>query len=422
MHQNKLIVLLAFLACFFGLNVLYSSNNTSVYAQTRSSKLSKPKNEEQAKKDNKKSNKNSDDETVYDEDELEANQLMWLVHYLGPHYKYHKHFSLWLTILNVIIALGLGVVGFWLGKTRIRGSYNKRIILGVLIGFIWFGVGLYSYFCILGLGLFILAGRGNDVGLPYTDDNGIVHEVDPFPGDMYSKDSSLYDSTHAGFRDEDETIFDKIARQQYQERHPNSDPTSVDAVFGDGTENTILASGLDFARFEKILNRQNIVLKIVNNSNDYIDYIETYANLEYLYSGLTRNYINGDHNLKSLRDYVAPSDFLAAIKDKIQFNAKCDTIDDIIVDKAYILGAGTYHGYTILKIESYGFNNNYQIDSEKPNYQRIGWTDIVVFTRRGKIANIVYGDRSDVSDQNLNSLDLIKTDYTEQDMQDLANI
>ena len=422
MHQNKLIVLLAFFACFLGLNVLYSSNNTSVYAQTRSSKLSKPKNEEQAKKDNKKSNKNSDDETVYDEDELEANQGMWFVHYLGPHYKYHKHFSLWLTILNVIIALGLGALGFWLGKTRIRGSYNKRMILGVLIGLIWFGAGLYSYFCVLGLGMFILAGRGNDVGLPYTDDNGIVHEVDPFPGDMYSKDSSLYDSTHAGFRDEDETIFDKIARQQYQERHPNSDPTSVDAVFGDGTENTILASGLDFARFEKILNRQNIVLKIVNNSNDYIDYIETYANLEYLYSGLTRNYINGDHNLKSLRDYVAPSDFLAAIKDKIQFNAKCDTIDDIIVDKAYILGAGTYHGYTILKIESYGFNNNYQIDSEKPNYQRIGWTDIVVFTRRGKIANIVYGDRSDASDQNLNSLDLIKTDYTEQDMQDLANI
>lgn len=28
----------------------------------------------------------------------------------------------------------------------------------------------------------------------------------------------------------------------------------------------------------------------------------------------------------------------------------------------------------------------------------------------------------DVSDQDLNSLDLIKTDYTKQDMQDLANI
>ena len=400
MHQNKLIVLLALFACFFGLNVLCSSNNVPVYAQTRSSKLSKQKKEEQAKKDNKKSNKNSDDETVYDEDELEANQSMWLVHYLGPHYTYHKHFNIWLIILNVIIALGLGV----------------------LIGFIWFGVGLYSYFCILGLGLFILAGFSNEVGLPYTDDDGIVHEVDPFPGDMYSKDPSLYDSTHAGFRDEDETIFDKIARQQYQERHPDSDPTSVDAVFGDGTENTILAPGLDFARFEKILNRQSIVLKIVNNSNEYADYIETYANLEYLYSGLTRNYINGNHNLTSLRDYVAPSDFLSAIKDKIQFNAKCDTVDDIIVNNAYILGAGTYHGYTILKIASYGFNNNYQIDSEEPNYQQISWTDIVVFTRRGKIANIVYGNRSDASDQNLNSLDLIKTDYTEQDMQDLANI
>ena len=62
------------------------------------------------------------------------------------------------------------------------------------------------------------------------------------------------------------------------------------------------------------------------------------------------------------------------------------------------------------------------ITNEEPNYQRIGWTDIVVFTRRGKIANIVYGDRSDASDQDLNSLDLIKTDYTKQDMQDLANI
>lgn len=419
MHQSRLIVLFALFACLFGLNILYNQNSAPVYAQTRSSKLSKPKKEEQAEK----SNKNLDDETVYDdENELEANQWMWLVHYLGPHYKYHKHFNIWLTILNVIIAMGLGALGFWLGKTRIRGSYNKRIILGVLIGLIWFGVGLYSYFCVLGLGMFILAGRGNDVGLPYTDDNDIVHEVDPFPGDMYSKDPSLYNSTHAGFRDEDETIFDKIARQQYQEHHPDSDPTSVDAVFGDGTENTILASGLDFARFEKILNRQNIVLKIVNNSNDYADYIETYANLEYLYSGLIRNYINGDHNLKSLRDYVAPSDFLAAIKDKIQFNAKCNTIDDIIVNNAYILGAGTHHGYTILKIESYGFNNNYQIDSEEPNYQQIGWTDIVVFTRRGKIANIVYGDRSDASDQDLNNLDLIKTDYTEQDMQDLANI
>lgn len=112
MHQNKLIVLLALFACFFGLNVLCSSNNVPVYAQTRSSKLSKQKKEEQAKKDNKKSNKNSDDETVYDEDELEANQSMWLVHYLGPHYTYHKHFNIWLIILNVIIALGLGVLGF----------------------------------------------------------------------------------------------------------------------------------------------------------------------------------------------------------------------------------------------------------------------------------------------------------------------
>lgn len=34
----------------------------------------------------------------------------------------------------------------------------------------------------------------------------------------------------------------------------------------------------------------------------------------------------------------------------------------------------------------------------------------------------MYGDRSDVPDQDLNSLDLIKTDYTKQDMQDLANI
>lgn len=124
MHQNKLIVLLAFFACFFGLNILYNQSSEPVYAQTKSSKLSKPKKEEQAEK----SNKNSDDDTVYDEDELEANQSMWLVHYLGPHYTYHKHFSLWLTILNVIIALGLGVLGFWLGKTRIRGNYNKRII------------------------------------------------------------------------------------------------------------------------------------------------------------------------------------------------------------------------------------------------------------------------------------------------------
>lgn len=78
MHQNKLIVLLAFFACFacfFGLNVLYSSNNTPVYAQTRSNKLSKPKKEDQAEK----SNKNSDDDTVYDEDELEANQSMWVI-------------------------------------------------------------------------------------------------------------------------------------------------------------------------------------------------------------------------------------------------------------------------------------------------------------------------------------------------------
>lgn len=45
-----------------------------VYAQTRSSKLLKWKKEDQAETDNKKSNKNSDDDTVYDEDELEANQ------------------------------------------------------------------------------------------------------------------------------------------------------------------------------------------------------------------------------------------------------------------------------------------------------------------------------------------------------------
>lgn len=152
---------------------------------------------------------------------------------------------------------------------------------------------------------------------------------------------------------------------------------------------------------------------------DYPEYIKTYADAEYLYGSLIRQYITGNHDLSDLRKYLAGK-FLVAMQNEIKLKASQQTIDDVIVSRAKILQIAKYKNYTIVKLEAYGIDNETQANANFDlSFKQEHWIDIVVFDQNDKIVNIVYGEHFHLNGQDFNhQKGLVDTGYTEQDLRD----
>lgn len=153
--------------------------------------------------------------------------------------------------------------------------------------------------------------------------------------------------------------------------------------------------------------------------NDHSEYIKTYADAEYLYGTLIRQYITGNHDLSDLRQYLAGK-FLVAMQNEIKLKASQQTIDDVIVSRARIVQIAKYKNYTIVKLEAYGIDNETQANANfDSSFKQEHWIDIVVFDQNDKIVNIVYGEHFHLNGVDFNhQKGLVDTGYTEQDLRD----
>ena len=169
--------------------------------------------------------------------------------------------------------------------------------------------------------------------------------------------------------------------------------------------------------FKGIMSSKHINWGVV--MHDYSEYIKTYADAEYLYGTLIRQYITGNHDLSDLRQYLAGK-FLVAMQNEIKLKASQQTIDDVIVSKAKILQIAKYKNYTIVKLEAYGIDNEAQANANfDSSFKQEHWIDIVVFDQNNKIVNIVYGEHFHLNGQDFNhQKGLVDTGYTEQDLRD----
>lgn len=167
--------------------------------------------------------------------------------------------------------------------------------------------------------------------------------------------------------------------------------------------------------FKGIMSSKHINWGVV--MHDYPEYIQTYADAEYLYGTLIRQYITGNHDLSDLRQYLVGK-FLVAMQNEIKLKASQQTIDDVVVSKAKILQIAKYKNYTIAKLEAYGIDNEAQANANfDSSFKQEHWIDIVVFDQNNKIVNIVYGEHFHLNGQDFNhQKGLVDTGYTEQDL------
>ena len=142
-----------------------------------------------------------------------------------------------------------------------------------------------------------------------------------------------------------------------------------------------------------------------------------YAKAQYLYGNLIRQYVAGNHDLSSLKEYLAEPFYHNMIKE-IKLKASQQTIDDVIVNKTVINRWTKYDDLTLIQITAYGNDSENQANSNfDSSFSRKTWTDYVVFDQDLKIVNLIYGEHFHLNGQDFNNdPGLSKGKYKEHDL------
>ena len=188
-------------------------------------------------------------------------------------------------------------------------------------------------------------------------------------------------------------------------------------------DSALLAQNMTIARFEHLLGRLHLYMALTDPEKDYSSYIGAYADAEYLYGQLIRQYITGNHDTSSLRRYLG-SKFYNNMVREIRLKARHQTADDVIVSHAAVREICYYENYIILKIEAYGIDNEYQINAGfKSSFKQEHWADYVIFDDSFKIVNIVYGEHFHLNGIDFNHQEglIVTTGYTEEDLRKEEN-
>lgn len=144
---------------------------------------------------------------------------------------------------------------------------------------------------------------------------------------------------------------------------------------------------------------------------------DNYAKAQYLYGNLIRQYVAGNHNLSSLKEYLARPFYRNMVKE-IKLKASQQTIDDIIVNKTVINRWAKCDDLTLIQITAYGNDSENQANSNfDSSFSRKTWTDYVVFDQDLKIVNLIYGEHFHLNGQDFNNdPGLSKDKYKEHDL------
>lgn len=190
-----------------------------------------------------------------------------------------------------------------------------------------------------------------------------------------------------------------------------------------GPDSALLAQNMTIAHFEHLLGRLHLYMALTDPEKDYSSYIGAYADAEYLYGQLIRQYITGNHDTSSLRRYLG-SKFYNNMVREIRLKARHQTADDVIVSHAAVREICYYENYIILKIEAYGIDNEYQINAGfKSSFKQEHWADYVIFDDSFEIVNIVYGEHFHLNGIDFNHQEglIVTTGYTEEDLRKEEN-
>lgn len=146
---------------------------------------------------------------------------------------------------------------------------------------------------------------------------------------------------------------------------------------------------------------------------------DNYAKAQYLYGNLIRQYVAGNHNLSSLKEYLAGPFYRNMVKE-IKLKASQQTIDDVIVNKTVINRWAKCDDLTLIQITAYGNDSENQANSNfDSSFSRKTWTDYVVFDQDLKIVNLIYGEHFHLNGQDFNNdPGLSKGKYEEHDLRD----
>lgn len=170
-------------------------------------------------------------------------------------------------------------------------------------------------------------------------------------------------------------------------------------------------SSSDFERHLKL----DMHIGAPKENNDIMQ--DNYAKAQYLYGNLIRQYVAGNHNLSSLKEYLAGPFYRNMVKE-IKLKASQQTIDDVIVNKTVINRWAKYDDLTLLQITAYGNDSENQANSNfDSSFSRKTWTDYVVFNQDLKIVNLIYGEHFHLNGQDFNhDPGLSKDKYQEHDL------
>lgn len=188
-------------------------------------------------------------------------------------------------------------------------------------------------------------------------------------------------------------------------------------------DSALLAQNMTIAHFEHLLGRLHLYMDLTDPEKDYSSYIGAYADVEYLYGQLIRQYITGNHDTSSLRRYLGGKFYNNMVRE-IRLKARHQTADDVIVSHAAVREICYYDNYIILKIEAYGIDNEYQINAGfKSSFKQEHWADYVIFDDSFKIVNIVYGEHFHLNGIDFNHQEglIVTTGYTEEDLRKEEN-
>lgn len=188
-------------------------------------------------------------------------------------------------------------------------------------------------------------------------------------------------------------------------------------------DSALLAQNMTIAHFEHLLGRLHLYMALTDPEKDYSSYIGAYADAEYLYGQLIRQYITGNHDTSSLRRYLGGKFYNNMVRE-IRLKARHQTADDVIVSHAAVREICYYENYIILKIEAYGIDNEYQINAGfKSSFKQEHWADYVIFDDNFKIVNIVYGEHFHLNGIDFNHQEglIVTTGYTEEDLRKEEN-
>lgn len=172
-------------------------------------------------------------------------------------------------------------------------------------------------------------------------------------------------------------------------------------------------STIDFGRHLKL----EMHLGAPKENSDIMQ--DNYAKAQYLYGNLIRQYVAGNHNLTSLKEYLAEPFYSNMVKE-IKLKASQQTIDDVIVNKTVINRWAKCDDLTLIQITADGNDSENQANSNfDSSFSRKTWTDYVVFDQDLKIVNLIYGEHFHLNGQDFNhDPGLSKDKYQEHDLRD----